>query len=168
MENGIYNLEDIARLLGRQPKTIRAWIDKGCPVVEAGGSGKPWQLNLADIVQWREQRISEQATQTRDDPELDEARRRKLVAAAKLAELALEKARGEVMPADAVLTTWQSLVLNFRAKMRAIPNTMAPRLAIVDTPGEIFSILDQHIDNALKELSEQDMTDILLVEASEY
>jgi hypothetical protein len=38
----------------------------------------------------------------------------------------------------------------------------------VDTPGEIFSILDKHIDNALNELSEQDMTDLLLVEASEY
>lgn len=33
-------------------KTIDNWIRRGAPVVTRGGLGKPWELNLLELVQW--------------------------------------------------------------------------------------------------------------------
>jgi hypothetical protein len=100
-------------------------------------------------------------------PELDEARRRKLVAEAKMAELELAKAREEVIPANVVLATWQGLVVGFRSKMLAVPSRLAPAVIACATPAEAFELMERLVHEALEELSEQDMTDLVLLEASE-
>lgn len=36
--------------------TVDRWIARGCPVLERGAKGKPWQLDLAAVVQWLAER----------------------------------------------------------------------------------------------------------------
>nr|ADI23562.1 hypothetical protein [uncultured nuHF2 cluster bacterium HF0770_42C12] len=88
---------------------------------------------------------------------LDEARRRKLIAEAELAELELQKERGEVVSIAETEKSWSAVLSAVRAKMLALPTTMAA-VASVETDQKIVKeLLSKAVEQALTELSAIDV-----------
>ena len=61
---------------------------------------------------------------------LEEARKNKAIAEAELLELNLEKEKGNVLDRDLVDKQWANLVLSCKNRLEAIPNKLAPILAV--------------------------------------
>jgi phage terminase Nu1 subunit (DNA packaging protein) len=68
-------------------------------------------------------------------------------------ELDVQKRRGELVEINQVSEVVQTEYARVRAGLLAIPNKMAHVLAIVDTPAEIKSKLEDAVNEALSELS---------------
>jgi phage terminase Nu1 subunit (DNA packaging protein) len=49
----LVNKDDVARAFGVSLPTIARWISDGCPAVQSGGPGKPYQFDLAEVRRWR-------------------------------------------------------------------------------------------------------------------
>ena len=54
MSQGV-SINEAAKQLNRTPSTVRRWVQKGCPCVSPGetGRGKGAILNLDDVITWR-------------------------------------------------------------------------------------------------------------------
>lgn len=74
------NRAQLAETFGVSLPTVDAWIRKGCPYVQKGGNGKPWQFRIQEVVRWREKMAREsdqswkgghvKATHSASNPEL--------------------------------------------------------------------------------------------------
>jgi hypothetical protein len=84
---------------------------------------------------------------------MHEARRRELVAAAKLRELALAREAGSVTANAEVAEKVGNRFRVVRARMLAIAPKLAPRLAALNTPEACRALLDAEVRDALTELS---------------
>ena len=92
---------------------------------------------------------------------IDEIRKKKLQAETELAELVLEKERGNVIPVNLVERQWQNLVVNCKSKLLSIPTKLAPILANETDINYIKNIIEQTINESMIELSKgQDIDDI--------
>lgn len=49
----IMNRAELATLFEVSLPTVDAWVRKGCPVIERGSKGRPWQFSSADVFDWR-------------------------------------------------------------------------------------------------------------------
>jgi hypothetical protein len=83
----------------------------------------------------------------------DEARTRKTNAEAQIAEIELEKVRGELVPAEDVVTAWNDVLGALKSKLMSIPTKGAPILATEAQAGVCQKILEDLITEALEELS---------------
>ncbi len=63
--------------------------------------------------------------------------------------------KGDLIPADEVLSRWEKMVSSFRAKMLSIPTKTSHLLINVGEFDEVESILKTHVYEALKELSNE-------------
>lgn len=86
----------------------------------------------------------------------DEARTRKVNAEAEIAELQLAKARGELALVEDVISAWVDVLSATKAKVMAIPTKTATILATENDPKIIKTELEDHIREALAELSNYD------------
>lgn len=90
------------------------------------------------------------------DPIIDsyrDARALKEKYAALTRKLEYERACGKLIPVDAVVTAWESLVAAFRAKCLALPSKLAPQLAGVHGIRDIEASIAGGVREALEELS---------------
>ena len=83
----------------------------------------------------------------------DEARTRKTNAEAQIAEIELEKVRGELVPAEDVVSAWNDVLGALKSKLMSIPTKGAPILATESQAGVCQKILEDLITEALEELS---------------
>ena len=88
---------------------------------------------------------------------LDEARRRKLIAEAELAELELQKERGEVVSIEETERSWTKILGAVRAKILALPTTMAAVSAVESDQKIVKELLTKAVEQALLELSAIDV-----------
>ena len=86
----------------------------------------------------------------------DEARTRKLNAEAQIAEIELQKVRGELVTAEDVVTAWTDVIGAVKSKMLSIPTKGAPILATEEVAGVCQTILEDLINEALEELANYD------------
>jgi hypothetical protein len=84
---------------------------------------------------------------------LEEARKNKAIAEAELLELNLEKEKGNVLDRDLVDKQWANLVLSCKNRLEAIPNKLAPILAVESGIDVCKNILNNQIAEALNELA---------------
>lgn len=56
----VRTLEETARFFDVSVPTVREWIAKGCPVVERGGNGRAYRVDLRAVHQWREAQREEE------------------------------------------------------------------------------------------------------------
>ena len=89
---------------------------------------------------------------------LDEARTRKAVAEAELAELEIEKARGEVVTVAEAAAVTAKLLTDLRAGLVPFPRTAAPKLIGAKTVIEMEQRLDAEIRRLMGVLSSSDFT----------
>ena len=83
----------------------------------------------------------------------DEARTRKVNAEAQIAEIELQKVRGELVPAEDVVNAWNDVLGALKSKLLSIPTKGAPILSTESKAGVCQKILEDLINEALEELS---------------
>lgn len=49
----LVNRVELATLCGVSLPTIDTWVRQGCPVVERGSKGRPWQFHFSEVFNWR-------------------------------------------------------------------------------------------------------------------
>lgn len=72
------------------------------------------------------------------------------------AELDLKLRRGDLHKTEDVEYATTKILMNFKARIRAIPSRAAPMVAKMDNTADIFDVLSQMTDEALEELSDFD------------
>ncbi|QND41840.1 terminase small subunit [Rhizobium leguminosarum bv. viciae] len=151
-------MKQAATLLNRDRNTIQKWLDKGCPHVTKADRdlGIPWELDLAEVVRWLEERAADTAAErfggTEDGKTSeDEAKRRRAVAQAVVAELDMLERLRSVVPIADVLDTWAKDYAAIRDKLMSIPDAVA---ANVDPTiaRHVSEIVEKHIRTVLGSL----------------
>lgn len=119
------NIAELAEFFGVSRPTISSWTDAGMPYAEAGSKGRPWSYETADVLPWWAQHKSRRrpAAEVADGQEsYEEAERRKMIAQADSAELALAKAARIVVPIDEVTHIVAGENARVRSRLLGIPN----------------------------------------------
>lgn len=75
-------------------------------------------------------------------------------ARADIAEIELEKRRGETVTVSAVAQVWSDICTNLKTRLRSIPTKAAPMLAAEKRAEDCKDILSKFIDEALTELAD--------------
>lgn len=147
------NKGDLAAVFGVSLTTIGGWVRRGCPFLVAGSKTVPWEFDTAAVARWREQQAAIAAQGDTSDLDIDEAKRRKLAAEAALAEIDLARARGEVVEIEQVAEVIGEQFSALRARLMAMPSKVAPLVIGVGDLGEVREVIDDHVRDALAELS---------------
>lgn len=112
------------------------------------------------MAQWLEAQASERvANGVVPSASIEEARVRKISADAALAELQLQRERGEVVNIEDVAKTVGEEYAAVRAKLLAIPTKLAPRIAIEADENTCRELLAREITEALNELTADSVTE---------
>lgn len=131
----LVSVKQAATLLNRDRNTVQKWLDRGCPFVTKGDRalGIAWELDLADVVKWLEERAGENAAEkfassTGGQVSEDEAKRRKALAQAVVAELdMLERLDTIVLKSD-VLDLIAAYYGEIKSKLMSIADTVGARV----------------------------------------
>jgi phage terminase Nu1 subunit (DNA packaging protein) len=150
------NRSDLASVFGVSLPTINAWVKRGCPVVQRGRKGKPWEFDTADVANWREQQAAEAAVGDTSKLDIDEAKRRKEAADAALKELELARLRNEVVSVSLIADVIGDQFSTCRARLLALPAKAAPLVIGHEDLSQVRDILEQQVRDALAELSGYD------------
>lgn len=146
--------QELAKHLELSPRRVRDLIKEG--VLRPPGKGGH-NLDAQRIRYIRHLRAIASRHRSRDGlVDLTAERARLAREQANHQELLIAKAKGELVPRDAVVLTLQRIVLAAREKLRAIPSrakTLIPKL----TRKDLARLLEM-IDDALSELSEDGST----------
>lgn len=128
----IVNMGDLAVILGVSRATVQSWVKRGCPAVQKGRNGRPWQFNTAEVIEWRSQQIANAAIGETRSLDMDEAKRRKVAAEAAMAELELAQKKGELVEIESVGELIEEEYARVRARLLGLPVKVAPALEHAD------------------------------------
>jgi len=115
-----------------------------CPIVKQSGRIKYYLIQ--DVIKHLYNKTDKLIS-------LEEARKNKAIAESELLQLNLEKERGNLLDRDLVDKQWANLVLSCKNKLVAIPNKLAPILAVENGIDVCKNILNVQIAEALNELA---------------
>lgn len=96
---------------------------------------------------------------------LDELKKKKLQAEAELAELEVEKEKGNLIPVKYIERQWANLVIACKSKLLSIPTKLAPIMATETDINVCKNMMEEQLNQALSELSKGD--DIETIEPSQ-
>ena len=148
------SLAELAQPLGVARTTALSWTKQGMPYIRRADrdQGIPWVFDTAEVIRWRERQAARAAS---GETPLDfvKAQTRKMAAEAELAELKLAKERSDAVSIRDTEKVWSELVTNFRAKLLALPQRLAPILVDQHNERVIVNLLQEEIHQALDELS---------------
>lgn len=154
------NQSELSNIIDVSSVTLRAWEKEGMPVVAKGSRGKSAIYNTAEVIRWCEQRlVSKYIGKPEEDGAViteEEGRRRKVVAEAQLAELKLAVESGELVEIEAVGAEVDTVLGGVRARLLAIPGTLALTLTNEPDPAVVRDRVFDEISGALNELSGAD------------
>jgi phage terminase Nu1 subunit (DNA packaging protein) len=141
---------ELAEIFGVSLTTVDHWTRAGAPH-DSSGSGP--KFNTAEVVDWRVAQAVEKATEAAPaDQTLDEARRRKTQAEAELAEIELAEKRGQVVQIGEAAKLVAEEYTAVRSRLLAIPNKLAPQIAVESDRAACHALLSGVINEALNEL----------------
>jgi phage terminase Nu1 subunit (DNA packaging protein) len=155
------SLADLAHLLGVARTTALGWTKQGCPYVQKADrdEGVAWVFDISEVIRWREERAAREGF-TGTPADYTEAQTRKMAAEAEMAEIKLAKERGDAVSITDTEKAWSNIIVNFRAKMLALPQRAAPLLVGQSKERVIANMLRDEIYSALDELSRMDPGEI--------
>lgn len=132
----IVNRGQLAETFGVEPGTVDRWVQKGMPVVDRPGQGRPAQYDTAACIAWHAAREAEKAVERAgaevSEDELDEWRRRKAKADALLRELELAKAEKLVAPIAQMDLALDKAFSEVTARLETLPARL-PRMIVGQT-----------------------------------
>lgn len=142
----------LAAILGITPRRIQQLSGPPDNVFRKISRGK---FDLSDSIQkYISYQIElERRKYKKNDMDINEARRRKEIAEAELKEIELERQKGDLLPKNEVILTWQKILSVLRSRLLAMPAKLAPILMGLSTISEIKNELNIEIRNMLEELS---------------
>ena len=133
------NRTELAQVLGISMPTVTAWMGEGMPFKEGGGKGKPFIFDTVECIEWwAENKRRRKRSDTANDPfaepgegqeSYDEADRRKMVATADRAELALAKEAGKVVEIDDVAAVIAEMHVKVRTRLLSVGNKVRVRVS---------------------------------------
>jgi transcriptional regulator with XRE-family HTH domain len=139
-----YSVDELTRIMGVNRRTLVARL-KGATPVKGGSRQKLYRLS--DAVQG----FISQPLRGREADEMAEVRRRKLEAETGLAELKLQRERGEVVSHRDLVDDFVGLFRDFHLRFTvALPQQLAPRLQ-AKTSAQAEAILREELGEALQE-----------------
>ncbi len=142
------NRKEIADVLGVTPRQIDNYVVDGIPWKKIG---RCWDYGVAAVA-WHYQRKLDAIEQKRP-PSLDEARARKEIAQAELAEYQLAEIRGQ-MVSEKVRARERNVLLDLlRARILNIPGKWATVFVGLRSFGAARTVLERLVDELLAALS---------------
>ncbi|MCP3850112.1 MAG: hypothetical protein GY694_07755 [Gammaproteobacteria bacterium] len=140
----LYSISALNELTGIDRRTIKKRLENLTPVID--GSSHKYETKQALPLLYGV-----------DDGEYDLTEERARLAHHQANKTSLEEQvlKGDLIPAEEVLSKWEKMVSNFRAKMLAIPTKTSHLLINVGEFDEVESILKTQVYEALKELSNE-------------
>ena len=149
----IVNRAELASIFGTSLPTIDAWVRAGMPCVQEGGRGVEYRFNTREVIAWRSAREALPGGAGGTGPEtLDEAKRRREITNADLAEIELAEKRGQVVPIEHVAKQVGRLLASVKARLLAIPTKAAPVVQTAGSAEEVRATLEDAIREAMTEL----------------
>jgi phage terminase Nu1 subunit (DNA packaging protein) len=138
--------KDLASLFQVESRTIRLWVQAGCP--ERRINGRP-MYSLTDVIAWRREEDQRTAGATPD-----EARERvlKLRAERELVELKLDERRKVLVPSADVDRQWSRIAGVLRSRLLASRGRWAPRIIGLAGMKDAARIMDEMIADVLESL----------------
>lgn len=160
--SNIVGTNELAKILGVSTRSIREWANNGCPIEKRGrkGDGVGHQFKTSDVINWLKDRAASEAVGNNPDAQsAEDAKRRKLVADATLAELELAKAKGLIAPLDQIERVMANAFAEVKVNMRNIPHRVVMQLLGETDEVRFKEVLTSEIDQALTALAELELTD---------
>ena len=155
----LMSLQQVAQALDRDRNTVSKWISQGCPTVTQANAdtGQAWQLDLAAVVRWLEERAAGAAAErlAPGTPEgavtIEEAKRRKAVAEAVVAEIEAAEVLRTVVRWSTVADRVASDYAEVRARLSPLGDQISARLPR-NSGAAAKPIVDEMVRNALASL----------------
>lgn len=157
------SLAKLATLIERDRNTVKKYADQGMPFVEKGDRdiGKEWVFDVAECVRWLEKRAADATAEKLGDGAADgktsedEAKRRRAVALAVVAEIDMLERLHSVVPVSAALDLWAKDYAEIKGRLMTIPDAVAgnvdPSISI-----KVRKIVDEHVRSILDDLKTKD------------
>jgi len=151
------NRTELASLLGYSTNAVDGWKIRGVP---SDITGRFPTYNVADVVAWLRARDVEEAVASGKRPDgaidLEELRKRKALADTEISELALEEARGQVVPFAIVIEEVEDCFLRIRSKLLSMKTRYAGRWARISTAPKMKAAVEAAVFEILDELTDID------------
>ena len=141
-----FNKNQIAEAFGINLTTVDKWRRSGCPAEKKGPNV---MFSVRQVSDWLRSRDME----TSGTLDLGQERAKLTKLQAQKATLELEISRGNLIPMDLVVETWQGHIGNARAKLLAMPAKAAAQTIGMDEYLESEEFLTGLINEALDELN---------------
>jgi len=132
--------------------TVDAWIRRGMPIVQKGGKGVSWQIDLLAAAQWR---FGVQASGGSVDPESLEPMQRRAWYEGETKRRELQVRDRELIPAADVERVVATAFAALSSDIRAIPDNLERRHGIAgDVAEKVASALDEAMQSTSERLAE--------------
>lgn len=133
---------EIASLFGVSARTVYTWHKGGCP----RGADKTY--DLASVIQWRHERVSERPVTDRDQEDADLKRVRR-----EILELQRDRERGELIELDTAIRLWSRLIVESKTRLLSLPDRITLVLP-TKRRAAVRPDLIAAVDDVLKSLAE--------------
>jgi phage terminase Nu1 subunit (DNA packaging protein) len=137
---------------GVDRRTITNWINSDPPCPSEMRAGRRYFDSVA-VAEWREDRVRALAERAAQSTDFLEARSRKMVADAAMAELELAKAKGELVSVAVYREEVTHIATSIRAQLLSIPGRYAVRTLGHTSLAESTRAWDNAIRDVLGELA---------------
>lgn len=140
-------LADRLGLSTRQVRNLRD--DHGLPQIVR--NGKPF-YRWPDALHWYIQFKIQEAERRREPPSYEVARTREMLARAEMAELELAQRRGQLVTVEYAASQLERSLSVLRAQLLNLPGILAPRVQGMTDIARIHEIVQEAIDDIMREL----------------
>jgi len=145
--------KEAAKRLGMTAQSLGMWaVRQGAVGVRDGTRGR--EYHWPDFPRWREEELTRKARESARPANLEEARQRFESARAEMAELELEKAKGNLIHRDVYMEAVVSIHQRIRAQVLALPSKVAPLMVGLGSIQEAAVLLERAARDVLAELRE--------------
>lgn len=169
------NLTETAKFFGVSVPTVREWIGRGCPVVDEGGRGVGYVLDLRQVKAWRDGELADQARARAEKEAHDKQLAMELFGEDLLApegaggggmsprqvrELAdaqkhlmlVEQQRGRLVKAEDVAVAVSAAFRRLADRLRVLPDDLQRDHGL---DPELGAVVAEAIDDALNDLADE-------------
>jgi len=135
--------EELAKIFGISPRTVRYWEKEGLPKTRQG------YFNISDVQEWRNNHDKRRVKKQKEEDK-DEAKYRKFKAL--LAELEYKRKTKQLVPVAEVEKNNIDKILTIKTRLLALPNAVAPQVVGLEAK-EISEILRKRIEEIIDEFA---------------
>ncbi len=147
----LVNQTELARMFQVTTRTVQRWNERGLP---RQGEGRAAKYPLERCIVWVRERDREEVLEAARPKDLEEARLRKAIADAELAEYEVAERRGETLTVEHFEDLMGSATRRMDAQLRTLPRRVAPELVGLTTVKAFRAALEDAVAQVRAELYE--------------